>query len=381
MGEGTKIEWADHTFNPWIGCTKVSAGCANCYAEDMMDRRYGRVAWGAGNPRQRTSKSNWKKPLAWDAKAAAACLEGSERPRVFCSSLADVFDPDVPIEWLADLFDVIHRTPNLVWMLLTKRPHLILSRIGKVVGLSCVTGCTDEDEHGMAGWMANRWQHGNPPENVWLGTSVENQAAADERIPQLLKIPAAKRFLSCEPLLGPVDLQLKLTATAADGDMPPGPKGPPMRIDALTGLKWSPAHRMRGQTDAVDSLGYGIDWVIAGGESGPHARPMHPDWARSLRDQCSGAGVPFFFKQWGEWAPGEEVEANGTGWLHMYENQDDGGAPVHHWPDADIRAAARRRGRDVPAHTQLVGDTEVLRVGKKRAGRLLDGRVWDEVPA
>ena len=262
MAENSKIEWTDHTFNPWIGCTKVSDGCKYCYAETLMDKRV------------RTSAANWREPLAWNRQAKA---EG-RRYRVFCASLADVFEykPDQPEmdDWRRELFQMIVNTPHLDWLLLTKRPELVNETIERVTGFS------DSEM-----WFFTS--------HVWIGTSVENQEQADKRIPELLEIPAAVRFLSMEPLLGNVQVDLD-----------------------------------------------GINWVIVGGESGANARPMHPDWARSIRDQCQDAGVPFFFKQWGEWADGTEM-----------------------WHNEDLQW----RGC-------------MVRLGKSKAGRLLDGREWNEIP-
>jgi protein gp37 len=232
MGETTAIEWTRHTFNPWVGCMKVSDGCKHCYAE-TLNKRWGRVRWGAGAKRERTSEANWKQPLRWNAAAKKAGV----RARVFCASMADVFDPEVPREWRGDLFALIDRTPWLDWQLLTKRP---------------------EHFNDMA------VPHGWPP-NVWLGVSVENQEQADRRIPPLLLQRASVRFLSCEPLLGPVDFN----ACAA----------------------WHPG---------VNGIYLeGIAWVIVGGESGPGARPFDIAWARTIRDQCKASGVACFVKQLG----------------------------------------------------------------------------------
>lgn len=307
MAENSNIEWTTHTFNPWIGCTKVSDGCKFCYAEQMMDKRYGTVNWGRGNPRKRTSAANWKLPLRWNRQASGA----TERPRVFCASLADVFDSEVPTEWRDDLWDLIAQTPNLDWLLLTKRPE----NIGNMIPWA-------------DGQMHNSWKaHVSMWPNVWLGTSVENQKAADERIPHLLKVPAKVRFLSCEPLLGPVDLSYYFPKT-------PKRECPPEQ------LPYYFAHAR-------------IHWVIAGGESGPNARPMHPDYARLLRDQCVAAGVNFHFKQWGEWLPGSHVEDKFT--------------------DAQLSS--------IKCHL-FDGDgfCASFKVGKKKAGRLLDGQTWDEFP-
>jgi len=329
MGENSKIEWCDHTFNPWEGCTKVSPGCANCYAE-ARNKRYGLDNWGPGKPRRRTSEANWRKPVQWNktilcgacgraqkiGKENRCCggvmsgpVQTWRRPRVFCASLADWLDDEVPIEWLADLLRLIHETPNLDWLLLTKRPENFKPRLQAVkewLGKR-INGTNDRDIEWcrVTDWLASgsgdqRASAPKPPNNVWIGTTVENQEYADKRIPELLKIPATVRFLSCEPLLGPLRIKDALRC-----DVP-------------------------------------IHWVICGGESGPNARPMHPDWARSLRDQCQAAGVAFHFKQWGEWAP-------------------------------DLSQ---------PISTTTPGQFayQVKRVGKKAAGRLLDGREWNEVP-
>lgn len=277
-------------FNPWIGCTKVSEGCKFCYAEELMDKRYGKAKWGDNGTRNRTTKSNWRLPIKWDKAAAAA----GERHRVFCSSLADVFEDRRDLDPIrSDLLTLIDQTKNLDWLLLTKRPE-------------CVGPILEEISHG------NMEDFRHMP-NVWLGTSVENQEAADKRIPELVKVRASVRFLSVEPLLGPVDLSAFMGPYDTDHE---------------------------------------IDWVIVGGESGAHARPMHPQWARDIRDQCNAAGVPFLFKQWGEFAPSPDGGLPET--LPTY------GPSHHHYFDA-------------PPH-------KVWKFGKKAAGRTLDGRTWDEYP-
>jgi protein gp37 len=325
MGADSKIEWCDHTFNPWIGCTKVSPGCVHCYAEGESKRR-GWAQWGKGKERHRTSASYWKQPMKWNREAEqrriqelhsvpAGVPHNFVKPRVFCASLADWLDSEVPVEWLADLLALIHATPNLDWLLLTKRPENFRNRIGRVEN-----SLTEP----LAAWYwLFHWLHyGGAPENVWLGVSVEDQKRADERIPLLLETPAAVRFLSCEPLLGPVTLC----------------KGCP---GCPNDCGWTPGKN-----------GYGIHWVIVGGESGPGARPMHPDWARSLRDQCIQADVPFFFKQWGEWVPADSYNE------HLFSC-----AGAHTYAKCDQHGAQY-----------------MMRVGKKRAGRLLDDRSWNEFP-
>ncbi len=248
MAEKTGIAWCKSTFNPWIGCTKISPGCDHCYAETMDKRAIfdGVTHWGAGVPRKRTSEANWHAVRCWNKLAPNTEFAGRKGfwP-VFCASLADIFDNEVPREWRMDLFKLIAETPNLTWLILTKR-------IGNVMQM-----CSSD------GLMFDQLT------NVWLGATVVNQEEVDRDIPKLLKIPAKVRFLSMEPLLGPVSFRW---------------------------AHWLALSRTR-PTDEYDGLRL-IDWVIVGGESGTKARPMHPDWARSLRNQCAAAGVPFFFKQW-----------------------------------------------------------------------------------
>lgn len=306
MAENSNIEWTTHTFNPWIGCTHVSPGCKFCYAETLMDKRYGKVEWGKGKPRLRTSAANWRLPLKWNRGAE----KSGTRPRVFCASLADVFDEEAPELWRGELFNLIGQTPNLDWLILTKRPQNITP---------------------MMQSLDRGHRYFELQENVWLGTSVENQQTADERIPELLKIPAAVRFLSCEPLLGEVDLNEYL-GCGWDGE---------------GGWRNCPQH-LSGKIDCS-----GVDWVIVGGESGPNARPMHPDWVRSLRDQCQAANVPFLFKQWGEWLPGSHVGDKFT--------------------DAQLS--------NIKCHLfEGAGFFASFKVGKKAAGRLLDNWEWNEFP-
>lgn len=307
MAENSNIEWTDHTFNPWIGCAKVSDGCKHCYAETMMDQRYGRVKWGPQGTRQRTSDANWRKPLSWNRKAKA----NSRRYFVFCASLADVFEDRPEVDpWRVDLFRLIETTPNLDWLLLTKRPENVMGMIARSTG-----------RHADA-WLADNT-------HAWIGASVENQKTADERIPHLLHIPASVRFLSMEPLLGPVSLDQVYDHTQS----------------APGSVLWPFYH--------------GINWVIVGGESGPSARPMHPEWVRDILDQCVGANIPFFFKQWGEWLPSTHVHpGNVYGKKHTWA-----------WPWASGDPG------------NLSGDTTMMvRVGKNAAGRRLDGREWYQWP-
>lgn len=320
MGANSKIEWCHHTMNPFRGCARVHTGCLNCYAERMSKRNPGVLGvWGVNGTRVVAAEKTWGEPLKWNKAAAKA----GERHRVFCASLADVFEnwqgpmvnadglplmkwhmamdknrwfdagdethqykPEQCVNITMDdcrkrLFDLIDATPNLDWQLLTKRPENI----------------------------AKMWP-GGFRKNVWLLTSVSDQQTADAMIPPLLQCRnlAPVLGLSMEPLVGPVDLS-----------------------------PW------------IDRL----DWAIVGGESGspPRVRTMHPQWVQSIRDQCQAAGVPFFFKQWGEFLPASQAVQIG-------------GFPV----------------AETDWMYNLGDDDDAARVGKKIAGRLLDGRTWDEFP-
>lgn len=314
MSENTNIEWCDHTFNGWEGCQHAGPGCDNCYAEARNKRFGGGVAvnWGPGAPRRRTSAANWTLPLKWNRRAGimqsawangvalhggdeAACIAAGffkpQRPKVFCSSLADVFDNAVDPMWRADLFALIAQTQNLDWLLLTKR-------IGNVKPmLEAIRHSSDEDLS-LLDMM--------PMPNVWLGATIVNQAEADRDIPKLLAVPAEKRFLSMEPLLGPINIRdriYRFHCGDCDHDFNCVDETVRPRLECpVCG------------NDQVEDNQADVDWVIVGGESGHNARPMHPDWARSLRDQCQSAGVPFMVKQWGEWREALEGEEFDT-WL------------------------------------------------------------------
>ncbi len=328
------IEWTDETWNPTVGCSKVSPGCDNCYAE--------RVASRGLNPahRQVAAFGKWNGKVLCLPERLDTPLRWRKPRRVFVDSMSDLFHPSVPDAFIARVFQTMSSYEVLrrghTFQILTKRPRRMaewLSRVRPSEGgwytLDGVEPMPPDNDEGIvinhrAGW---------PLPNVWLGTSVEDQHQADRRIPHLLATPAAVRFLSCEPLLGPIDLQ---TISYVDGDRD-------MHVDALSREAWvnnsdSPAAYCN-ESDGVT----GIDWCIVGGESGPGARPMHPEWARSLRDQCQAASVPFFFKQWGEWTD-------------------------------------RRVGIPCGTTATDLDGAHLYRVGKKAAGRELDGRTWDEYP-
>jgi protein gp37 len=306
MGESTKIQWADHTFNPWRGCTKVSAGCANCYAETQSKRNTGTLGvWGPNGTRVVASESMWEEPLRWNRQAKA---DGVRR-RVFCASLADVFEdwrgpmvdshgcrlvehgggwydatfdpnrPDLTIQTVRQgLFDLIDDTPNLDWLLLTKRLENIV------------------DMMPGSGWVTDKHRCIPVRPNVWLGTSVENQQTADERIPHLLKVPAAVRFLSVEPMLGPVSLDISRWVEC-----------------------YHAGHGGRDHEADHGECACHLDWVIVGGESGGKARPCRVEWVRSLVRQCQNSAVPCFVKQLGG---------------HVIDRNDNfGGWEPHQWPE------------------------------------------------
>lgn len=381
MAANSKIEWCDHTWNPWVGCTKISPACDNCYAEGWAKRSGSPQLWRG--ERRRTTESYWRQPLKWDRQAA----EAGVRYRVFCASLADVFDNQVPEAWRHDLWELIGRTTNLDWLLLTKRPQ----NIAKMLPVM------DSRAPGYRPWK-ERW----PWPNVWLGTTVENQEEAERRVPHLLAMPAAVRFLSCEPLLGELDLTCI-----------------PWRFNGMTGRTVKTVNALTGNITFLDpvfgggSRVSGLDLVIAGGESGPGARPLHPAWARSLRDQCVAAEVPYFFKQWGDWVP--------TGSVDIYCHGPDGkqrrypGSAGILWladgrvclRDFSVKEHAARIKAGEAYNTRAVevdhaalealhasneacwqgsgpenplGAQWMYQVGKRAAGRLLDGREWNEMP-
>lgn len=375
MGENSKIEWTDHTFNPWWGCTHVHAGCDHCYAETFA-KRTGKAQWGDGGTRMLTGPSNWAKPLKWNHDAEQAGV----RARVFCASMADVFEdwrgdiathsggrlsinPDgeqyitaldqrMPSGSRAatlddirrDLFRLIDATPHLNWLLLTKRPENIL-RMTPAVRISSQQQADDRNERGE---MYRR--------NVWLGTSISDQATADKMVPELLKCGdlSPVLFLSGEPLLGPIDLV----------NLPDYCEEPGWHFDALRFWRWLSARPSDKRKADWRAARPAIDWVIVGGESGHHAGPMHPQWARDLRDQCQAAGVPFFFKQWGEWLPFNSAQE------------------IPDAPDRTPVCCVKTDGRSFSpySYAEHAPCHEMVRVGKKAAGRLLDGREHNELP-
>lgn len=314
MSDKTGIEWTDATWNPVTGCAKVSQGCKHCYAEREWPRMTKLVPAYAGRDFTdvRTHADRLDQPLRW------------KKPRmIFVNSMSDLFHVDVPDEFIDKVFAVMALSPQHTFQVLTKRPdrmrdylssvEVVQRVIHQAFKLDCEAGAWMNADHNIGGYKIM------PLQNVWLGVSIEDQAAADERIPLLLDTPASVRWISAEPLLGPVDLNRIL-------------------VNRERGFHASALHEQH--DDCYYQSNAQLDWVVVGGESGPKARPMHPNWALSLRDQCAAAGVPFLFKQWGEWLP---------------DNQNSDVSPPH-----DKNGA--------------------IRVGKKRAGRLLDGVQHDGYP-
>lgn len=291
MADRTAISWCDHTENWWWGCSPVSRGCRLCYAETLA-KRYGHDVWRRRGPRRMLSEKVWRRPYIWDKAAAAA---GHMR-LVFASSMADVFEDHPQLPPLRErAFGDVEATRNLLWLLLTKRPENIARMVPPP-------------------WL-DRW-----PVNVWVGTSVEEQRYAAPRLDALLAVPAAGHFVSCEPLVAPLDV-----------------------------TPWLPGPGRRGRS---------LSWVIVGGESGVKAAPMHPAWARQLRDQATTAGVMFHFKQWGRWAPVAAWQPR-VKVVHV-----DGSKPALWTPDTSM-----------PASSVLM-----LPGSSKANGHVLDGREWVERP-
>jgi len=331
MSDKSKIEWTDATWNPVTGCTKVSEGCRNCYALTFAERFRGTPGHYFENGFDITLRPNkMLEPLKW-----------RKAKKIFVNSMSDLFHPEVPDDFIDQVFGVIlanhvlDRQAEHTFQLLTKRPErmqeylgagpdVLLERWGESLDGVVIMDNPDVCFSEYVDHFLDKDEF-FPLPNLWIGTSVENQKAAVERIPHLLMTPADVRFLSCEPLLGSVDFW----------DVPSPRDGQPFEVLQPLGSDWS-----------------GINWVIAGGESGHGARPVHPDWIRSLRDQCQAAGVPFFFKQWGEWWP---------------------------YPD-EINKMTVNRNTKEGGKVKRFENWYFERNGKKAAGRILDGQTWDELP-
>ena len=324
----TGIEWTDETWNPIRGCSRVSEGCRNCYAETMAGRFSGPgkpfeglVTFGGGRPK-------WNGQIRFVEEHLLDPLKWKKPRRIFVNSMSDLFHPGVTDEMRDRIIAVMALSPRHTFQCLTKRPERMLAYLNQSCGRIADMVMRMRRERGDHSPVAPlphitpgaAWW---PLANVWLGVSVENQAAADERIPLLLQTPAAVRFISAEPLLGAINL-CAIHRPNTD---------------------WRTFDSLRKSTLDGRASEH-LDWVICGGESGPGARPMHPDWARGLRDDCVAAGVPFFFKHFGEWIP----------------------------------TLGERHGLKIHEHRQMSDGEDMARVGKKAAGHLLDGVEWHQFP-
>lgn len=324
MSDGTKIEWTDATWNPITGCSVVSAGCKHCYAMKLAGTRLQHHPSRAGLTVDTKAGPVWTGEVRFNEQWIDQPLRWKRPRMVFVCAHADLFHESVPDEWIDKVFAVMALAPQHTFQVLTKRAKRMLEYlsssdlVGRVIHeafrMDCEGGAWMNADHSIGGYSIM------PLQNVWLGVSVEDQSAADERIPLLLDTPAAVRWISAEPLLGPIDLNRIL-------------------VNRERGFHASALHEQH--DDCYYQSNAQLDWVVVGGESGPKARPMYPNWARSLRDQCAAAGVPFLFKQWGEWGPN---------WYN-----DDSGQKIE-------------------------GSEWMDRMGKKSAGRLLDGMHHDGYP-
>lgn len=367
MADNTGIQWTDATWNPVRGCTRVSPGCGGpghaggCYAEIIAARFSGPGQPYHGFAERGRPGSKWTGKVALIDHMLTLPLRWKKPRRIFVNSMSDLFHEDLPDEAINQVFAIMALCPQHTFQVLTKRAKRMRDYLnGLTIHRICATayGLFDErhpharSERLVAmffGKTIDWWRAfgieearriGLPLSNVWLGVSVEDQARADERIPDLLKTRAAVRFVSAEPLLGPVTLDRWIHEI------------PPEAIDRNGGHRGGAFCR--------------LDWLIVGGESGTRARPMHPNWARSLRDQCAGVGVPFFFKQWGAWAP------------HYYGTREADG--VHRLVNISVPSEANRRTKEIVFGAREHGE-EVLNMRRAAAHpRLLDGREHNEFP-
>ncbi|MGB0410161.1 MAG: phage Gp37/Gp68 family protein [Pikeienuella sp.] len=356
----SKIEWTERTWNPIVGCSVTSPGCTNCYAMGMaarIERMGGAPQYdGLTTPSKAGPVFNGKVALA--EKALLGPLKRKKPTMWFVNSMGDLFHENVPDEWIDRVFAVMALTPQHTYQVLTKRSARMREYVTQLPGYTWRLFNSAKDA-GIEGIADKLQRFHQPLPNVWLGVSAEDQTRADERIPDLLDTPAAVRFVSYEPALGPIDFQ-----TIPHGDLRPYPG----TINALNGKHHMPEDHANEPGGAYFQAPYKLDWIIAGGESGKSARPMHPDWARQTRDQCDEAGTAFFFKQWGAW----EVDID--------RDKDD--------PDWRADYTLANRKPDKYRHINLEGGQgfhgdrlhQMRRTGKKSAGRTLDGVTHDQFP-
>ncbi|CAO3446705.1 Phage protein [Azospirillum argentinense] len=375
MGDKTGIEWTEATWNPVVGCSIKSPGCTNCYAMgeaarlERMGGKGGAKYAGLTKPSKAGPVWTGEVRLHQSMAALAQPLRWKRPRRIFVNSMSDLFHEDMPVEAIDRVFVVMALAAQHTFQVLTKRSARMRAYMADFSWARAVESCRDEsgvsaivnhsiaDLHRAFG-LSPRFarEHDRsvlPVPNVWLGVSVEDQKRADERVPDLLATTAALRFLSMEPLLGPV----RLSDIAVGDEI----------IKPLAGLTWYPTPKSFSHHGMTARYSPKIDWVIVGGESGPKARPMHPDWVRDLRDDCASAGVPFLFKQWGEWAPGENAGGPMTRTEQAVTLIDD------EWRFERITPT-----RSAEMHRD--DEPDLYRIGKRAAGRRLDGVVHDDTP-
>lgn len=345
MSDKTHIEWTDATWNPITGCSVVSKGCTNCYAMQLAGTRLKHHESRKGLTGMTKAGPVWNGQVRFNYQWLDQPMRWKKPRMIFVCAHGDLFHENVPHQWIDRVFAVMALCPQHTFQVLSKRPERMREYLQKwyvrdsIIDRAAMMSRNGDSEFS---WLKQQpW----PLTNVWLGVSVEDQATANERIPLLLDTPAAVRWISAEPLLGPIDLN--------DLEVEP----------FLTASAFGGHH-----DDCFYEFDNGIDWVVVGGESGPKARPMHPDWVRDLRDQCKAASVPFFFKQWGEWAPGECLEnapiRKTNHYAEFYNDQ-------WHYGKLSAEACEDLHVDDEP---------DVWKVSKKAAGHLLDGQVIQQYP-
>lgn len=373
MADKTKIEWTEATWNPITGCSIASPGCTNCYAMQLAGTRLKHHPSREGLTRMSGERPKWTGEVRFNEQWITQPLKWTRPRMVFVCAHGDLFHGSVPDEWIDCVFAVMALAPNHTFQVLTKRAGRMRDYLNDpMTPVRIASVILDRDsDWGIKGRdalapLGNR-AHENDPSfvrwpllNVWPGVSVEDQERADERIPQLLETPAAVRWLSCEPLLGPLNLA-RLSIQTRPGDEPCGLAG----LDALSGMHWDAEDTITGVYGNPDPR---IDWVVVGGESGRNARPMHPDWVRNLRDQCAEAGTAFFFKQWGAWELAIDRERDDPDWRADYSNK--------------FSDTGDTRWLNLAGGCGFHGERFVVmrKATKAAAGRLLDGAEHSGMP-
>lgn len=403
MADGTHIEWTDATWNPITGCSIVSPGCTNCYAMRLAGTRLKHIPSRQGLTVDSKAGPVWNGQVRLNEQWLDQPLRWNRPRRIFVCAHGDLFAEGVPDEWIDRVFAVMALAPQHTFQVLTKRAARMRKYINGIQSKIPFLGRMPLERihleaaghmEGDGGFMDVLKQHGNiyslyldapwPLPNVWIGVSAERQQEADERVPELMATPAAIRFVSAEPLLGSIDFRrLRVVDTSASATYP--------MADALRGSFYlDPDHEApftrklieEERTRSRDPNGIGLDWIIVGGESGKGARPMHPDWVRSIRDQCANAGTAFFFKQWGNWSAVSQMSEEQIDACYPPFKERHPEATRHSLVDTHVlhTDGSRHNTVDRGAFLQGTGAMTMFEVGKKRAGRLLDGIEHNAMP-